>query len=70
LGDVRLGSSSSERMQGCGKDDYVHEQDNLKTIHQVYAAFGEGDIEGVLGMLTDDVRWSTPGPPCHPLRRA
>jgi uncharacterized protein len=50
-------------MQGCGKDDYVHEQDNLKTIHQVYAAFGEGDIEGVLGMLTDDVRWSTPGPP-------
>lgn len=50
-------------MQACGKDDYMHEQDNLKTIHQVYAAFGEGDIEGVLSMLTDDVRWSTPGPP-------
>ncbi len=42
---------------------YAHEQDNLQTIHQVYAAFGEGDIEGVLGMLTDDVRWSTLVPP-------
>jgi ketosteroid isomerase-like protein len=40
---------------------YVHEQDNLQTIHQVYSAFGEGDIEGVLSILTDDVQWSTPG---------
>jgi ketosteroid isomerase-like protein len=51
---------------GCkvaGRVVYVHERDNLKTIHQVYAAFGEGDIEGVLGMLTDNMRWSTPGPP-------
>jgi ketosteroid isomerase-like protein len=46
-----------------GRMGYVHEQENLQTIHQIYAAFGEGDIEGVLGMLTDDVRWSTPGPP-------
>ena len=42
----------------------MHEQDNLQTIHRVYAAFGEGDIEGVLGMLTDDVRWRNfLGPP-------
>ena len=41
----------------------MHEQENLQTIHQVYAAFGEGAIEGVLGMLANDVRWSTLGPP-------
>jgi uncharacterized protein len=41
----------------------VHEQENLRTIDQVYAAFGEGDIEGVLGMLTNDVYWTNPGPP-------
>ena len=46
-----------------GKMGYVHEQENLQTIHQVYAAFGEGDIEGVLGMLTDDVRWIPLVPP-------
>jgi ketosteroid isomerase-like protein len=28
-------------------------------MHQVFAAFGEV----VLGMLTDDVWWTTPGPP-------
>jgi ketosteroid isomerase-like protein len=31
--------------------------------HQVYTAFGEGHIEGVLGMLTNDVQWTSPGPP-------
>src|SRR5215212_7755906 len=41
----------------------MHEQENLQTIHQVYAAFGQGDIEGVLGMLANDVRGITPGPP-------
>ncbi|MBA2534356.1 MAG: nuclear transport factor 2 family protein [Rubrobacter sp.] len=39
------------------------EQDNLQTIHRVYAAFQQGDVEGVISMLTDDVTWSTPGPP-------
>jgi hypothetical protein len=41
----------------------VSEQDNLQTIHKVYDAFGHGDVEGVVSMLTDDVRWTTPGPP-------
>lgn len=36
---------------------------NLQTIHDVYAAFGRSDVPGVVAMLTDDVRWSTPGPP-------
>ncbi len=39
------------------------EQDNLQTIHKVYEAFGKGDVEGVVSMLTDDVTWTTPGPP-------
>lgn len=40
-----------------------NEQDNLRVIHQAYAAFGRGDVPGVLAVLTDDVEWSTPGPP-------
>ena len=35
------------------------EQDNLQAIHKVYEAFGQG----VVSMLTDDVTWTTPGPP-------
>ena len=41
----------------------MSEQDNLQTLHKVYEAFGQGDVEGVISMLTDDVTWSTPGPP-------
>jgi uncharacterized protein len=41
----------------------VGEQDNLQTIHKVYEAFGRGDVEGVISMLTDGVTWATPGPP-------
>ena len=41
----------------------MSEQDNLQTIHKVYEAFGQGDVEGVISMLTDDVTWTTPGPP-------
>jgi len=41
----------------------MHEQENLQVVHQAYAAFGQGDVAGVLAVLTEDVRWSTPGPP-------
>jgi uncharacterized protein len=37
--------------------------DGFKTIDQIYAAFGEGDIEDVLGMLTNDVQWTSSDPP-------
>ena len=40
----------------------MHEQENLKAIQELDVAFGEGDIEGVLGMLTNDVRSTTRGP--------
>jgi uncharacterized protein len=41
----------------------MHEQENLQVVHQAYSAFGQGDVPGVLAKLTQDVRWSTPGPP-------
>lgn len=41
----------------------MSEQENIEVIHQAYAAFRQGDVPSVLAMLTEDVRWSTPGPP-------
>ena len=41
----------------------MSEQENIGVIHQAYAAFGQGDVPGVLAMLAEDVSWSTPGPP-------
>ncbi|MFN8061118.1 MAG: nuclear transport factor 2 family protein [Vicinamibacterales bacterium] len=31
--------------------------DLLKTVESIYAAFGRGDIPGILGHLADDVAW-------------
>ncbi|MDM0083437.1 nuclear transport factor 2 family protein [Variovorax sp. J31P179] len=28
-----------------------------QVVQQAYAAFGRGDVEGILALLTDDVRW-------------
>jgi ketosteroid isomerase-like protein len=41
----------------------MNDQENLQTIHEVYAAFGRGDVPAVLNLLTEDVEWFTPGPP-------
>ena len=41
----------------------MNEQENLQVVHQAYAAFGQGDVAGVLAVLAEDVRWSTPGSP-------
>ena len=41
----------------------MSEQDNIRTVQGAYSAFQKGDIQGLLGMLTDDVEWITPGPP-------
>jgi uncharacterized protein len=30
---------------------------NMATVKEIYAAFGRGDIEGILSRLADDVRW-------------
>jgi ketosteroid isomerase-like protein len=42
---------------------------NIKTIEQVYAAFGSGDVETILDALTEDIDWAadvaTPVAPWH-----
>lgn len=38
------------------------EQQNVDIVQQAYAAFGRGDIPGLLSLLDTDVPWVTPGP--------
>jgi ketosteroid isomerase-like protein len=38
------------------------EQDNVRAAQEGYAAFGRGDITGVLAICADDVEWVQPGP--------
>jgi len=37
----------------------MNEQKNIKTIQDIYAAFGRGDVAAIIAQLTDDVRWSS-----------
>ena len=39
------------------------EQENVRIVQEAYASFQRGDIQAVLNSLTDDVEWTTPGPP-------
>jgi hypothetical protein len=39
---------------------------NLDVVRSVYAAFGRGDIEGILALLDPQVTWRTPGAPDLP----
>ena len=36
-------------------------EESLRVVKDCYAAFGRGDIQGLLGMLSDDVEWHIPG---------
>jgi ketosteroid isomerase-like protein len=38
-------------------------EDNVKTAKDGYAAFGRGDVPGILELLADDIEWISPGPP-------
>src|SRR5215210_5597289 len=38
------------------------EQENIRLVQALYAAFGRGDIPALLDALTDDVEWWEPGP--------
>ena len=31
----------------------------IQTVQDVYAAFGRGDVEAILAVLTDDVDWAS-----------
>jgi len=36
-------------------------QENVQIVKQAYAAFGRGDIQGLLALLAEDIEWITPG---------
>ena len=36
-------------------------QENVRIVKDVYAAFGRGDMQGLLALLTEDIEWITPG---------
>lgn len=36
---------------------------NTQTVQALFAAFQRGDVDRVLGMLAEDVEWSSGGPP-------
>ncbi len=38
------------------------ESDNTKVVQDAYAAFGSGDMPGMLALLTEDVQWDHAGP--------
>ena len=44
----------------------MSEQQNLDVVQQIYAAFGRGDIEGIIDLMDPQVCWITPGPPDMP----
>jgi len=36
-------------------------QKNIQIVKDAYAAFGRGDMQGLLALLADDIEWITPG---------
>ena len=36
-------------------------EENLQLVKDGYAAFGRGDIKGLLALLSDDIEWQSPG---------
>jgi uncharacterized protein len=36
-------------------------QENVQIVKDAYAAFGRGDIQGLLALLAEDIEWITPG---------
>jgi uncharacterized protein len=46
-----------------GKMEATMNEQNVQTVRRGYEAFGRGDIEGLLQILDESIRWVTPGPP-------
>jgi ketosteroid isomerase-like protein len=44
------------------KEAPVSEQQNIETLKQAYAAFGRGDMDALLNVFDENVKWITPGP--------
>ena len=41
-------------------------EDNKRVIQAVFEKFGQGDVPGLLEMITDDAEWAAPGPEAVP----
>lgn len=39
------------------------EEENAALVRSLYAAFGRGDMQTLIGALRDDIEWVFPGPP-------
>ena len=37
----------------------MSEQQNVRTIQDIYSAFGRGDVQAITDKLLDDVKWTT-----------
>ncbi|MGA8025977.1 MAG: nuclear transport factor 2 family protein [Bryobacteraceae bacterium] len=44
----------------------MNEQENIALVKKLYDAFAKGDIKTILAHLSDDVKWSSPGPDTIP----
>lgn len=44
----------------------MSEQKNLDVVRSIYAAFGRGDLDGIVATLDPQVSWRTPGAPDLP----
>jgi ketosteroid isomerase-like protein len=40
----------------------MNERQNVKVVHDAYAAFKAGDSTGLVSLMADDVSWYLPGP--------
>lgn len=45
-------------------------QQNIELVRSSYAAFGRGDLDGVLATMDPDIEWTTPGGPEIPFAGA
>jgi ketosteroid isomerase-like protein len=44
----------------------MNEQDNVRLIQKIYAAFGAGDVQTILDSVADDAQWINHGPATIP----
>ncbi len=44
----------------------MSDSENTKIVEAAYAAFGRGDVEAILALLSDDVDWESFGPKAIP----
>ena len=46
-----------------GSAEPVNASMNARVVRQLFACFGQGDITGAVGLLSDDIEWRVPGRP-------